>query len=145
MTIRRFHEFRWDDVEQLAYKEEGDHFRAITRQILFGEELGLHAQLRYFEIGPGGHSTLERHQHAHGVMVLRGRGEVLLGNRVEPIDERDLVAIPPMTWHQFRATRGEPLGFLCLVNCERDRPQLPTAAELEALRRDPAVAAFIRA
>ena len=38
----------------------------------------------------------------------------------------DLVTIPSWTWHQFRATDGEPLGFLCMVNAERDRPQLPT-------------------
>ena len=42
-----------------------------------------------------------------------------------------------MTWHQFRATQGEPLGFLCMVNAQRDKPQLPTAedlARLEAIR-----------
>jgi hypothetical protein len=32
-----------------------------------------------------------------------------------------------MTWHQFLADAGEPLGFLCMVPSERDRPQLPTA------------------
>jgi hypothetical protein len=49
-----------------------------------------------------------------------------------------------MTWHQFRADAGEPLGFLCMVNRERDRPQLPTGTQLAELRRDPAVGAFIR-
>ncbi len=48
-----------------------------------------------------------------------------------------------MTWHQFRATRGEPLGFLCMVDAVRDRPQLPTEEDLAALRRDPAVARFL--
>ncbi len=144
MTIRRFQDYRWEEVEQLAYKEEGDHFKAITRQILFGEELGLQSQLRYFEIAAGGHSTLERHHHAHGVMILRGRGEVLLDNRVELVAERDLVSIPPMSWHQFRATLGEPLGFLCMVNCDRDRPQLPTPEDLNDLRRHETVGRFIR-
>ncbi len=37
----------------------------------------------------------------------------------------DLVTIPAWTWHQFRATAGEPCGFLCMVNRERDRPQVP--------------------
>jgi hypothetical protein len=48
-----------------------------------------------------------------------------------------------MTWHQFRANRGEPLGFLCMVNAERDKPQLPEPADLEMLRKDPDVAAFL--
>jgi hypothetical protein len=43
------------------------------------------------------------------------------------------VSVPPMTWHQFRAAEGEPLGFLCLVSTDRDRPQLPTEQELQAL------------
>jgi len=145
MTVRRFQDHRWEEVERLAYKEEGDHSKAITRQILFGEELGLQSQLRYFEIAPGGYSTLERHQHAHGVMILRGSGEVLLDHRVVAVAHRDMVSIPPMSWHQFRATRGEPLGFLCLVNRDRDRPQLPTPEELDELRRDATVRRFIRA
>lgn len=144
MSIRRCNDYRWDDVEVLAYKETGSHFKDITRQILFGEESGLHAQLRYFEMAAGGYSTLERHQHTHAVMILRGRGQVLVGEQVQPVNERDLVNIPAMTWHQFRATAGQPLGFLCLVNSERDKPQLPTGEDLARLRATPAVAEFIR-
>lgn len=144
MGVRRFDQFRWQDVDLLAYKETGSHFKSVTRQVLFGEELGLRSQLRYFEVEPDGYSTLERHQHAHGVMILRGCGRVLLGDRVEAVAERDLVSIPPMTWHQFRADAGEALGFLCMVNCERDRPQLPTEEDLVRLRAVPAVAEFIR-
>jgi hypothetical protein len=49
-----------------------------------------------------------------------------------------------MTWHQFRATNDEALGFLCVVSCERDRPQRPGPDDLEALRANPAVSDFIR-
>jgi hypothetical protein len=49
-----------------------------------------------------------------------------------------------MTWHQFRATESEPLGFLCMVNTERDKPQLPSDADLAGLAADPAIAAFLR-
>ncbi len=137
-------DFRWDEVELLAYKPEGSApFRDITRQVLFTGE-GLACELRYFEIGAGGHSTLERHEHAHAVMVLRGRGACLVGDAVRALAERDLVTIPAFAWHQFRASEGGPLGFLCMVNAERDRPQLPTEADLAALRRDPKLAAFIR-
>ena len=40
--------------------------------------------------------------------------------------------------------RGEPLGFLCMVNAERDKPQLPTAEDLAKLQADKTVAAFLR-
>lgn len=134
---------RWDGVELLAYKEEGSApFKAISRQVLFARpELG--CELRYFEMQPGGHSTLERHEHAHAVMIFRGRGACLVGGEVREVAAPDLVFVPPMTWHQFRATAGEPFGFLCMVNAVRDKPQLPTQEDLTVLKKDPAVAAFL--
>jgi quercetin dioxygenase-like cupin family protein len=141
--FRLFGDYRWDDVPMLAYKEEGAApFKAITRQVLFGNP-ELRCEMRYFEVAPGGYSTLERHQHTHGVMILRGAADVLLGGEVRPVKTFDLVHIPPMTWHQFRTTGAEPMGFLCMVNVERDKPQLPTEDELKALKSDPAIAAFL--
>lgn len=134
---------RWDGTDVMAYKAAGSApFRDITRQVLF-DDPSLACQLRYFEMAPGGYSTLERHEHAHAVMILRGEGRCLIGDRVRECRAHDLVFIPSMTWHQFRAASAQPLGFLCMVNAERDRPQLPTAAQLDELRRDARIAAFI--
>ena len=135
--------FRWAGVDHLPYKEEGSApFKAISRQVLFAEaKLG--CELRYFEMAAGGYSTLERHEHVHAVMILRGRGRCLLGEEVREVGPHDLVTIPSWTWHQFRATEGEPLGFLCMVNAERDRPQLPSERELAELKAVPEVAAFL--
>jgi quercetin dioxygenase-like cupin family protein len=135
--------FRWDGVDVLAYKEEGAApFKAITRQLLFHRpELG--CELRYFEMAPGGHSTLERHEHVHAVMIFRGRGTCLVGEEAREVAAPDLVFIPAMTWHQFRASAGEPFGFLCMVDAERDKPQLPTAEEMARLAENPVVAAFL--
>lgn len=136
--------FRWEEVEVLAYKAEGTApFRDVTRQVLIERE-ELACQLRYFEVDAGGHSTLERHAHVHGVMVLRGAGRCLVGETVVELATHDLLTVPPMTWHQFRAHDDGPLGFLCLVNNDRDRPLLPDDADLADLRRNPTVAAFIR-
>jgi len=134
---------RWDAVELRPYKEdERALFKTITRQILFSDP-ELDGELRYFEVEPGGFSTLERHDHMHAVMVLRGQGRCLVGNEVREIALHDLVTVPPRTWHQFRATAQEPLGFLCMVNARRDKPQLPTEGDLEELRQDEAVAEFL--
>lgn len=144
-NIRRAYAgFRWEDVDLLAYKEAGSApFRDVTRQLLFRtEDLG--CELRYFEVSAEGHSTLERHEHAHAVMILRGRGVCLVGEELRSVGTHDLVNIPAWTWHQFRANAGEALGFLCMVNVSRDRPQLPGEEDLAELRRDPKIAAFIR-
>lgn len=113
--------FRWRGVEVLPYKEEGAApFRGVTRQTL----LELSFVTRYFEIEPGGWSTLERHQHPHSVVILRGAGEAVLGGTRHAICPFDCVYVAPGAVHQFRATGAEPLGFLCVVDRERDRPEV---------------------
>ncbi|QJR14040.1 cupin domain-containing protein [Usitatibacter palustris] len=125
--------FHWEGVDVLKYKQEGSApFKDVTRQVLF-DGGGMPVQLRYFEVAAGGWTTLERHEHIHNVMVIRGRGRCLIGDRMHDLVVNDLVSVPPMTWHQFRAAGGEPLGFLCLVSTDRDRPQLPSEQELKAL------------
>jgi quercetin dioxygenase-like cupin family protein len=125
--------FHWEGVDVLKYKQEGSApFKDVTRQVLF-ESADLPAQLRYFEVAPGGYTTLERHNHVHAVMVIRGHGECLVGDKAYAIDTHDLVNVPPMTWHQFHAAPDAPLGFLCLVASDRDRPQLPSAHDAVAI------------
>jgi mannose-6-phosphate isomerase-like protein (cupin superfamily) len=136
-------DFRWDGVAHQPYKQEGEaSFKDISRQVLFHED-ALACELRYFEMDGNGYSTLERHQHAHAVMILRGRGQCMVGDEVRDVKQFDLVTIPGGTWHQFRANVGEPFGFLCMVNRTRDRPVLPTAEEFAKMRANPAVAAFL--
>jgi len=139
-AVRRFvpderGDFAWESVDRLRYKEEGSApFRDITRQVLFAQPD--HAcELRYFEVAPGGYSTLERHEHTHAVLILRGRGSVRIGPDEHALQERDLVTVDPLTWHQFHAAPDSALGFLCLVARERDRPQLPTSDDLAKLAR----------
>lgn len=123
-------DFRWEGVDVLQYKQDGSApFKDVTRQVLF-EGQGLPVQLRYFEVAPGGWTTLERHEHVHNVMVIRGQGRCLIGDAAHELAVNDLVSVPPMTWHQFHAAPDAPLGFLCLVSAERDRPQLPSDEEL---------------
>ena len=137
--------FRWKGVSVLQYKEEGGtHFKSITRQVLAGGTDDLPCEWRYFEISPEGYSTLEKHQHVHAVLILRGKGRCMVGGQLFDLETNDVVNVPPMTWHQFRANRDDHLGFLCLVNCDRDRPIRPGEDDLAELRRDADVAAFIR-
>ena len=141
--VRHFKNFGWDDVDVLAYKEGGP-YKGVTRQILFEGVEALPCQWRYFEVEPGGHSTLERHEHVHNVLILRGRGQCLVDHHIHDLAEHDLIHVPPLSWHQFRAAMDAPLGFLCLVSDERDRPQLPTDDDIAELSRDASIKEFIR-
>jgi S-methyl-1-thioxylulose 5-phosphate methylthiotransferase len=136
-------DYRWEGVDCLPYKDDDRAlFKTVTRQVLFSDP-ELSGELRYFEVAPGGFSTLERHRHMHAVLILRGRGHCLVGSEVRRVELHDLVTVPPLTWHQFRATLGEPLGFLCMVNTRRDKPQLPSAEDLAKLRADREIATFL--
>jgi quercetin dioxygenase-like cupin family protein len=119
-------DFRWPDVELGTYKTAGAGHAGVTRQTLLGQGPGEDALAfvtRYFEIAPGGYSSLEHHRHPHAVVVVRGRGSVRLGERTTPLAPVVCVYVAPGTVHQFRAATDEPLGFLCVVDRVRDRPQ----------------------
>jgi quercetin dioxygenase-like cupin family protein len=132
--IQTHRDFTWEGVDVHPYKEDGGtHFKSITRQTLFKGAESLPAEFRYFEIGPGGHSTLERHDHLHVVMVIRGKGKVLVGDEISEIGLHDTVHIASQTWHQFQAADDDHLGFLCLVATDRDRPYRPQMHDLEAM------------
>jgi len=136
--------FRWAGVDLLDYKEADGTFRSVSRQTLTDAEHGQGVSLRYFEVGPGGHTTLEKHEHTHVVIPIRGAGSCLVGTEVFELKLHDVVFVPSWGWHQFRAADDEPLGFLCSVTSDRDRPVRPSADELAVLNSVPTVADFIR-
>jgi len=125
--VLKFRSFRWDGVPAREYKSGDVPYRDVTRQTLLGEGAGeepFSFITRYFEIEAGGYSTLERHQHPHAVVVIRGRGRVMLGDKTYEIAPFDCVYVSPGVAHQFQATGGELLGFLCIVDRVRDRPEV---------------------
>jgi quercetin dioxygenase-like cupin family protein len=124
----------WSGVAVRKYKTDGDHFKEITRRTLMGDGEGeerLGFVTRYFEILPGGYSSLERHDHPHAVVVLRGRGRVVLDRSTHDLEPFDCVYVSPGAIHQFQATASEPLGFLCVVDRDRDRPVVVRPQEAE--------------
>jgi ribulose-bisphosphate carboxylase large chain len=119
--------FRWDGVELEPYKldaHRGGEFRGASRQVLIGrrgEQVKFH--LRYFEIEPGGFTSLERHGHSHVVIGARGRGIVRVGNTNYVLRPMDTIYIGPDQPHQL-ATKGRAsFGFFCIVDARRDRPR----------------------
>lgn len=120
----------WAGIAPSRYRDEeggSARFRQVTRHTLLeagagGTEAGLGFELRYFEVAPGGYSSLERHAHGHAVVVVKGRGAVRLGNATAPVSALDVVYVAPHEVHRFLADAGEALGFLCVVDRERDRP-----------------------
>lgn len=127
-AMRRFKRaFRWEGVELEPYKiaaHRGGEFRGASRQVLAGkrgERIAFH--LRYFELGPGGFTSLERHRHSHVVIGVRGRGTVLIANRRYTLKPFDTVYIAPEQAHQLTASGAGRFGFFCIVDARRDKPR----------------------
>jgi quercetin dioxygenase-like cupin family protein len=114
----------WQGVPVDEYKAPAADHCGVSRAILAGETGERTAfHVRYFEVAPGGFTTLEHHAHEHVVVVLRGRGEVRLGDTVHPLAYGDAVYVAPDEVHQLRNTDvEEPFGFLCMVDAPRYRP-----------------------
>lgn len=118
--------YQWESAERKVYKTDTENFRDIHRYSLLGEaEKDLNFQTRYFEIQPGGYSSLEKHRHPHSVIIIRGKGSVILDNQITEIQLHDVVYISPDTIHQFHADKNETLGFICVVDRYRDKPVIP--------------------
>ncbi|UCF21480.1 MAG: cupin domain-containing protein [Gemmatimonadota bacterium] len=125
-VIRHEGDFNWHDIPLEPYKETTESWKGITRRELSGkrgESQCFH--VRYFEIAPGGYSSLEQHEHEHVVVPIRGQGEAQFGRYIYQVGFGDVIYVAPNDAHQFRNPEGadEPFGFLCLVNAERDAPQ----------------------
>ncbi len=121
--------FTWSGIKTEKYKQKDGGWSAIVRNVLIGshgESTRFH--VRYFEIAPGGHSSLERHNHEHVVMCVRGKGKVLVEKKLRTVHYLDTVYIAPGTAHQLKNPYDEPFGFFCIVNAKRDRPKPVRAA-----------------
>jgi quercetin dioxygenase-like cupin family protein len=141
--------FTWDGVMPAGYAAEnsdgaGRTWRDTTRHIIKGKEEGGAFDVRYFEVGVDGFTSLECHTHIHSVICVRGRGYALVGNSVSKIKPFDHVYVPPNTPHQFVNAGKTPFGFLCIVDAQRDRPRALTPEELAALQRRKRIAAKLR-
>jgi quercetin dioxygenase-like cupin family protein len=136
--------FRWEGLAPRAYKDEpgtahGMAWRGIARTTL---RRGVF-EVRYFELAPGGFSSLEKHAHEHVVFAVRGAGRALVGSEVVELHPLDLVETGPFVPHRWTNPGDEPFGFLCTVTGERDRPQPLSDDEWDALRADPRTAPFV--
>ena len=120
-------DFQWSNRESTPYKDADDHaFKGVRRVELvgkFGEQT--HCDLRYFEVEPGGFTSLEKHLHTHIVIGARGTGLLTMGNQRVVLEPMDVVYLQPLEVHQLHNETRKPFGFLCIVDHDRDRPMKP--------------------
>jgi len=128
-TVLRFRpDYTWQSRPSSEYKSDddprfGNAFRDVKRVELVGqhgERTG--SDLRYFEVGPGGFTSRERHIHSHIIVGARGEGVLVLGERRTALGANDVAHVGALTAHQLVNERDEPFGFFCMADHDRDRP-----------------------
>ncbi|MBT6274886.1 MAG: cupin domain-containing protein [Chromatiales bacterium] len=116
--------YQWQGRPSSPYKDgDDDSFKGVRRVELvgtYGEKAN--ADLRYFEIEPGGFSSRESHLHTHIVIGARGEGVLTLGNERVLLAVNDVAYIEPLEVHQLHNKTPDPFGFFCIVEHDRDRP-----------------------
>lgn len=115
----------WSQRQSTAYKTDQTlpHANA-TRTELIGQHGELtHFELRYFELEPGGYTSLEKHQHTHVIIGVKGIGTLIINEQQHELKTNDISYVPPQAVHQLRNNSDALFGFYCLVDRHRDRPQ----------------------
>ena len=134
----------WHGVEPEGYRPGDAVDTGVSRHTLIGSRKenaaddGPGSELRYFKVGPGKASRLEKHEHEHYVVVRSGLGYAVIGDDVSELEANDVVYVGPLILHQFVNRGDTPFGFYCFVDSCRDFPQMPTPEELARLQASPA-------
>ena len=140
----RFENFRWQGVEPISYKDGTPTFQGVTRQNIISRVEGVDFEVRYFECEHEGFTTLEKHEHVHIVIIARGSGKVVIGQRHYNALPLDFFIIPSWMPHQLINAGDEPFGFFCSVNARRDKFCLLSKEEIAALRQNEEISRIIR-
>ncbi len=124
VRLHRFDKsYEWSGVRPEAYKKPDGSWADVVRHTLIGERgESTDFHLRYFEVAPGGMTSLEKHGHEHVVVGIRGSGVCRVRRRDYVLGFMDVIYIPPGAPHQLRNRGSAPFGFFCIVDAERDGP-----------------------
>jgi len=124
-TIRKFtgdwnQVFSWDGARTRMYQNEETN--QVSETWMIGKAEGAqNFAFRYYQLSPGSHSGVEQHPYDHGILVLQGEGQVLLGEEEYPISRGDIIYIKPDLLHQINNITKAPLGFLCVIPARREK------------------------
>ncbi|MBI4057556.1 MAG: cupin domain-containing protein [Elusimicrobia bacterium] len=119
--------FHWVGRSPTEYKPTQElPFREVSRHELIGKNGEKTSfELRYFEIQPGGYTSLEKHVHDHTVICVRGKGILAREKEKILLKTMDIGYVGSLQTHQLRNESQKPFGFFCIVDKNRDKPRKP--------------------
>ena len=124
-TIQKFtgdwnRDFQWKGTRSRQY--QNDQVNQVTETWMIGKKEGAeNFAFRYYQVEAGGYTRKEQHPYDHGMLILQGSGNVLLGEETHTISRGDIIHIPPDALHQVSNSGQGPLGFLCVIPARRQK------------------------
>jgi quercetin dioxygenase-like cupin family protein len=128
-TIHRFSgkqgaHYTWTGQRTQRYAGQNGTDEAVLHWLIGKAEGAPTFAMRYFELPPGHRSNPESHAYEHGIIVVRGRATVVLGEDKEEVllAPLDVLFIPPNEFHQFiNASEDEVFGAFCTIPAYREK------------------------
>ena len=97
--------------------------RGTTRQVLIGDDLGPHFQMRRFIMNPGGGMPPHTNTVEHEQYVLTGAARVRIGGDVHEVRAGNVLYMPAGVPHSYEVLEA-PFEFLCMVPNQPDEIRL---------------------
>jgi quercetin dioxygenase-like cupin family protein len=113
--------YRWHGARSRRYADQEDVQGVVENWLIGKNENAQNFAVRYYEVDVGGFSHAEQHPHDHGVLILRGKAHVILGDEEFDVEPMDVIYIHPNHFHQLINTGDEPMGFLCIIPAHRPK------------------------
>lgn len=112
---------QWEGMRSRVYPTSTE-YAAVTENWLIGKAEGAeNFAMRYYHVDVDGFSKKEDHPYDHGIIILHGEGEVLIGEETHPFSQGDVLYIPPDVEHQLINTGKSPMGFICIIPAKRKK------------------------
>ena len=109
----------WEGMRSRVYPTTSEYAK-ITENWLIGKAEGAaNFAVRYYKVGPNGFTRKEHHPYDHGIVILHGQGEVLIGEQTSNFSQGDVIYIPPDIEHQLINKSSLPMGFICIIPAKR--------------------------
>jgi len=90
--------------------------KGVTGRVVIGAADGAkNFCMRVFELSPGGHTPLHRHDWEHEIFIHQGEGAVFRSGDWVSIQRGSVVFVPPGEEHQITNTGRGTLCFVCLI------------------------------
>ena len=93
-------------------------------QMLISPKEGPNFAMRRFIIEAGGSMPLHTNLVEHEQLVLNGRAQVKIAEKVFEVQKDDVVLIPQGVPHSYKTIGNESFEFLCLVPNKEDKIEI---------------------